>query len=99
MCRGVITKGEVGGALRALVRGTTAGYRLRSGQRFIHDSTDGTRTSAASGAATKAVIDLAGGPRCSLVARQRRAHVVVGQHVTGADDHNLRKPGSGFVDC
>jgi len=66
---------------------SAAACGVRSSQRFIHDAADGPCAASALGAAPKAVIDLAGSTRRGFVARERRADVVVTEHVAGADDH------------
>jgi hypothetical protein len=68
--------------------GVLAACRRGAGQGFVHDPTNGTRAPPALGAATEAMIDLARCPRRIFADRQRRAHVLVGEHVTGADDHH-----------
>lgn len=64
----------------------TAGLRAGS-QRFIHDFLDGACAAAALGAAAEAAIDLPGGTRQFL--DHGIADVVVGQDVTGTNDHGL----------
>ena len=59
---------------------------VRGGQSFVHDPADGADAPPALGAAAEAAIDLTGGPR-RFVAGERRADVVVGQHIAGANDH------------
>ena len=61
--------------------------RFRGDQRLIHDPADRAGAAATLGAATKAMIDLAGGARCLLARRERRAHVLIGENVARADDH------------
>src|SRR5215470_14859120 len=61
--------------------------------RVVHDAADGARATAALGAAAEAAIDLPGRAR-RLLGADRRAHVVVAQHVAGTDDHGgLAVPG------
>jgi hypothetical protein len=69
-------------AARAALAGGGAG----SHDRLVHDAADGSRATAALGAATEATIDLAGGAR-RLLRAQRRAYILVGQHVARTDDH------------
>ena len=70
--------------LRVAVRPAAAGIGSR--QRLVHDPPDGPRAAATLGAAAEATIDFAAGAR-RTVTGERRAHVLVGQHVAGADDH------------
>ena len=56
------------------------------GQSFVHDPADGADAPPALGAAAEAAIDLTGGPR-RFRAGERRADVVVGQHIAGTNDH------------
>jgi hypothetical protein len=69
-----------GAALAAGTAGAGAGDGL------VHDPADGARTATALGAAAEAAIDLTGGPR-RFRAGERRADVVVGQHIAGTNDH------------
>ena len=62
-----------------------------AGQRLVHDSPDGTCAPPALRAAAETAIDFAASPR-RVVAGQRRANVMVGQHVTGTDDHRGNVP-------
>src|SRR5262249_24519191 len=55
-------------------------------QRLTHDPSDGASAPPALGAAAETAIDFAASPR-RVVAGQRRANVVIGQYVTGTDDH------------
>jgi hypothetical protein len=50
------------------------------------------------GAATEAMIDLASRARRFLAGGQRRAHIVIGKNIAGADDHRNR-PGDKLVRC
>src|SRR4051794_23186831 len=64
-----------------------AATALRRGlEGFLHDAADGARTAAALRAAAQAAIDLTRGQR-RIGSLERRPHVVVGDHVAGADDH------------
>jgi len=58
-----------------------AGARNGCRERLIHDAPDSAGASPALGAASQAMIDLAAGPRHGLITRERRAHIVVGEHV------------------
>src|SRR5262249_45246442 len=74
-------------ASAALVARTALpGGHASPGDRLVHDAADGAGAAAALGAATEAAIDLTGRARGSL-GRERAAHVVVAQHIAGADDH------------
>src|SRR5262245_62047699 len=73
-------------------RAAAAGRR----DRVVHDAADGARAAAALGAAAEAAIDLAGGGR-RLLGADRRAHVVVAQHVAGTDDHGRSAFPGGLV--
>src|SRR5215467_4240629 len=73
-------------------RAAAAGRR----DRVVHDAADGARAAAALGAAAEAAIDLAGGAR-RLLGADRRAHVVVAQHVAGTDDHGRSAFPGGLV--
>ena len=59
-----------------------------AGERLVHDAPDGAGAPAALGAAAQAPIDVAGRSRRGFIARQSGAHVLVGQHVAGTDDHS-----------
>jgi hypothetical protein len=71
-------------SLNAAVRGAAVG--IGSGQRLIDDAPYGPRAPPALRAATETAIDLAAGSD-GVVAGERRAHVLVGKHVAGTDDH------------
>ena len=62
-----------------------------AGQRLVHDPPDGACAPPALRAAAETAIDFAASPR-RVVAGQRRANVMVGQHVTGTDDHRGNVP-------
>ena len=64
--------------------------------RVVHDAADGARATAALGAAAEAAIDLPGGS-WRLLGADHRAHVVVAQHVAGADDHGAWLSQAGLV--
>src|SRR5207253_7429442 len=85
------TEGSFSGA--AGRRAAGAGGR-RSG--LVHDAADGARATAALGAAAEAAIDLPGVSWRRLAA-ERRAHVVVAQHVARTDDHGEELFPSGLV--
>jgi hypothetical protein len=53
--------------------------------RLIDDLADGAGTAAALGAAAEASVDMAGGT--TVRGARGIAHLVVGQHIAGADDH------------
>ena len=59
---------------------------------FVDDGLDGTRATAAFGAATEAAIDLLGTARQILRGADGAADIVVGQDVTGADNHTNGRP-------
>ena len=67
-------------------RTALAARAARAGDRRVHDAADSARATPALGAAAEAAIDLAGRAR-RLLGAERGAHVLVGQHVAGADDH------------
>src|SRR5437868_7435712 len=75
-----------------VARATAAGHR----DRFVPDAADGARAAAALDAAAETAIDLAGGAR-RLAATERRAHVLVAQHVARTDDHGRLAFPSGLV--
>lgn len=72
-----------------------AARRRGAGQGFIHDAPDRARATSALGAASEAIIDLAGRAR-DFAARQRRAHVMIGEDVAGADDHCREGPAANW---
>ena len=76
---------------RSGVAGRPAICDVGPGQRLIHDPPDGACAPPALGAAAEAAIDFAASP-CRVIAGQRRANVVIGQHVTGTDDHRGKVP-------
>ena len=76
---------RLGVAIRPATRG------VGPGQRLIHDPPDGACAPPALRAAAETAIDFAASP-CRIVAGQRRANVLIGQHVTGADDHRGKVP-------
>src|SRR6266700_5144598 len=63
-----------------------AAIRSTGGECLVHDSPNGTGAPPTLSAAAKAPINLARGAR-SLARTESRAHVAIGQHVTGTDDH------------
>src|SRR6266446_3657225 len=75
----------------ATARAAAAGRR----DRVVHDAADGACATAALGAAAETAIDLPGGAR-RLFDADRRAHVVVAQHVAGTDDHGRLAVPGGF---
>jgi len=77
--------------LEGLVAMLAAGAALAAGSAsagdgLVHDPTNGARTPPALGAAAEAAIDLTRGAR-GIPGAERRAHVVVAQHVARTDDH------------
>jgi hypothetical protein len=68
-----------------------AGLGARA-QRFLDDGLDGTRTTAAFGAATETSVDLLGIAGKVLRAAYRAADIMVGQDVAGANDHEKGGP-------
>jgi hypothetical protein len=68
-----------------------AGCNGASTERFIHDAPDGAGTPPTLCATAEAAIDLSGGAR-RLGMVERRAHVVIAQHVAGTDNHDNRQP-------
>jgi hypothetical protein len=81
------------GSVRVLFGGAAlaaGAARSAGGERFLHDAPDGARAPPALCAAAEAAIDLTRRAR-RLGMVERRAHVVIGQHVTGTDDHESSK--------
>jgi len=64
-----------------------AGRGPGGGKCSVHDAPDGTSAPPALGAAAEAMIDFAGRTRRGFARRERRPHIVIGEHVAGADDH------------
>ncbi len=58
-----------------------------STQGLLDDGLDGARTAAALGTAAKTTVDLLGIPGKRFRTSDRTADIVVGQDVTGTDDH------------
>src|SRR4029077_16442109 len=86
-------------AAQSSARGPDGGATRRRrgcGQRLVHDAPDGAGTAAALRTATEAMIDLAGRARRTFTGRERAAHVVVREHVTGTDDHDGPAGGNWF---
>jgi len=73
-----------------LAAGAALTLRPTGRERLVHDPPDGTGAPPALRAATETAVDLAGGAR-ALGRVHRRAHVVVGEHVTGAHNHGLAR--------
>jgi hypothetical protein len=70
-----------------LVRASrTASFRA-SAERFVDDGLDGARAAAAFGAATEATIDLLGAARKIFAGAHGIADIVIGQDVTGTNNH------------
>jgi len=79
---------RMGLSLMLLGMRATRAAGLRAGPKgLIHDFLDGARAAAALGATTEAAIDLPGGTRQFL--DHGITYVVVGQDVTGTNDHGL----------
>lgn len=85
----------VGGGMLAvmlLAVGASRAAGLGAGaEGFVHDLLDGSRTTAAFGAATQTVIDLPGRARKILGLGHNATHVVVGQDVAGTNNHGYRE--------
>lgn len=64
-----------------------AGGRIRGGKRLVHDTANGACAPPALRTATETMINLARRARDCLACRQRCAHVMIGEHVAGADNH------------
>src|SRR5689334_16701762 len=64
---------------------TAATGRCAGPDRLVHDAPDGGEAAAALRAAAEAAVDLTGRARACV--RHGGAHLGVGEHVTGADDH------------
>jgi hypothetical protein len=78
--------------IRLAVRAASqAGLGART-QRFLDNGLDGTRATAALGAATEASIDLLGTARKVIRAIYGAADIMVGQDVAGTDDHEKGGP-------
>ena len=60
-------------------------FQRRRADRLVDDLADGAGTAAALGAAAEASVDMAGGT--TVRGARGIAHLVVGQHIAGADDH------------
>jgi hypothetical protein len=71
---------------------------LGPGKRLVHDTADGARASPALGAATQAVINLARRTRRIGAVGQRRAHIMIGEHVAGANNHLNKSPAANWYD-
>src|SRR5262249_10074487 len=82
--------------LGGLAAGAAAAGRAGGAERFVHDALDGARAASALRTTAETAIDLAGGPRRSLA--HGVAHVAVGNHVAGTDDHG-RPAGPPFRWC
>src|SRR5262245_36009745 len=73
----------------AAVRTAASSGAASAGDCLVHDAADGACATPALGTAAETAIDLAGRARGPL-GRERRAHVVVAQHVAGTNDHGGR---------
>ena len=84
------------------IGGVCAGFLAAAGfpgsQSLVHDAADGTGAASALRAAAEAIVDLARGARRRFARRQGRAHIVIGEHVTGADDHSRKGPAANWCD-
>jgi len=89
-----LIRSSAAGTTPALLRPVAALKRTAAagpgpGNRLVHDALDGACTTTALGAAAEATIDLPG-----RTGRRRRGdgatHVMVAEHVAGADDHEQR---------
>jgi hypothetical protein len=85
---------EVSVLMRVRLTVRTAGTaRLgASAQRLVNDGLDGARAPAALGTATEASIELLGIPGKVFCATDRSADVVVGEDVTGTNNHKMGGP-------
>src|SRR5262245_54270421 len=70
-----------------LVRAAHHAFLRASAKRVLDDALDGARATATFGAAAKATVNLARGPRQIRSRLHGGADIIVGQHVAGADDH------------
>jgi len=61
------------------------------GWSLVHDASNGARAASALRVATEALEDLPRGAGNDFTRRKRRAHVMVGEHVAGADNHCKEK--------
>jgi hypothetical protein len=64
----------------------------RGGKRFVHDAADGARATSTLGAATEAMINLAGGARRIFAGRESATHVLVREYVARANNHGWQSP-------
>jgi hypothetical protein len=69
------------------MRASRAARLGASAERFVHNFADRARASPALSAASQATVDLTGSSRKILRAGDSSADIVVGQNVTGTDDH------------
>src|SRR5580698_8520157 len=74
------------------IDGVLAAAGFAGSQSLVHDPPDGAGTAPALRAATQAIVDLTGGARGGFRRRQSRAHIMVGEHVAGADNHCRKNP-------
>jgi hypothetical protein len=77
-------------SIAVLAAGAALAARPAGRQRLIHDPPDGTGAPPTLCAAPEAAVDLAGRAR-AFGRGHRRAHVVVGEHVTGAHNHGMAR--------
>ena len=76
----------------AAVRATGTALLGAGAEGFVDDGLDGARAAAAFGAAAEAAVDLLGVPGKLFRAIDRVADIVVGQDVTGTNDHGSGRP-------
>jgi hypothetical protein len=74
------------------------GARFSGAKGFVHDAADGASAAPALRAAAEALIDLARRARRIRIVRQRGTHVLVGQDVTGTDNHLQESPAANWFD-
>src|ERR1700690_2954376 len=84
--------GRIGGVCADFL--AAAGFP--GGQSLVHDAADGASAASALRAAAEAIVDLARGARRRFARRQGGAHVMVGEHVTGADNHCRKGPAANW---
>jgi hypothetical protein len=77
----------VGARTRLTVRAAGTAGLGAGAERLVDDGLDGARTAAAFGAAAEATIELLGVPGQIFRALDGTADIVVGQDVTGTNDH------------
>jgi hypothetical protein len=75
------------GSALASAAGAAATANWARAEHFVHDPPDGTSATAALGAAAKTTIDLANRAWPRVHSGHDGAHLMVTEHVAGADDH------------